>query len=109
MRYYIDELQKESHKIAVEHGFWESIRNYGEMIALMHSELSELLEAYRHGDLNSPSDHCPHELTCQEEEMADLMIRVMDLAEHENIDLGRCISVKSNFNKTRPRMHGKKC
>jgi NTP pyrophosphatase (non-canonical NTP hydrolase) len=105
----IRELQKRSHEIAVKHGFWASSRNYGEMIALMHSELSELLEAFRHDKLNSPSDHCPSLLTCQEEEMADLAIRLFDLAEHENIDLGRCITVKSDFNETRPYMHGKKC
>jgi NTP pyrophosphatase (non-canonical NTP hydrolase) len=104
----IRDLQKRSHLIAKSKGFWDSSRNYGEMIALMHSELSELLEAFRHDKLNAPSDHCPHELTCQEEEMADLAIRLFDLAEHEGIDLGRCIVVKSDFNETRPKMHGKK-
>lgn len=34
---------------AVAHGFWEAERNFGEMVALMHSELSEALEEHRSG------------------------------------------------------------
>ena len=31
------------HSIAVDHGFWDSNRSDGEIIALIHSELSEAL------------------------------------------------------------------
>lgn len=102
----IDFFQKEAHRIAVEHGFWETERNVGEQIALMHSELSEMLEAFRK-DPDAPSEHVP-EITCVAEEMADVVIGVMDTAEKYGIDLEQAIRLKTKFNDGRPYKNGKK-
>lgn len=40
----MNELAKEIHQNAVEHGWWEEERSFGEIVALCHSELSEALE-----------------------------------------------------------------
>lgn len=47
-------------------------------------------------------------LTNEEEEMADVVIRVADYCGYRGIDLGRAILSKMNYNATRPHMHGGK-
>ena len=95
------------HNWAIGKGFWEDgeKRNDGEMIALMHSELSEALEALRHG--NPPDDKTP-ELSGVEAELADTVIRIMDYAAARGLNIGRAITVKMAFNEGRPYKHGKK-
>ena len=101
----IDRLCVEIHDTAIEKGWWESPRNFGELVALCHSELSELLDAARHG--NPPSDHIP-QFSGEEEEAADVIIRLCDMAEQRGWKLGEAIVAKMRFNKTRPYKHGKK-
>lgn len=84
-------------------GFW-SCDNTGEKIALMHSELSEALEA----DRKSLSAEHIEGFTGVEEELADAVIRILDFAGHHNLRLGEAIAAKMQYNLTRPFMHGKK-
>lgn len=83
-------------------GFWES-DNTGEKIALMHSELSEALEADRK---NLEAEHIPG-FTGVEEELADVIIRILDFAGHHQLRLGEALSAKIAYNLTRPFKHGK--
>jgi NTP pyrophosphatase (non-canonical NTP hydrolase) len=100
----IKELCVESHNIAKSKGFWDSERNDAEMIALMHSELSEALEGLRHG--NPPSNKIP-DFSSVEEEFADLFIRVADTVEERGYRLEEAILAKMEYNKGREYKHGK--
>ncbi|MCK5611122.1 hypothetical protein KAR91_55125 [Candidatus Pacearchaeota archaeon] len=91
--------------IAVEKGWWKGDRNEGEIIALIHSELSEGLEALRHG--NPPSNHIP-EFSGIEEEFADVVIRIMDMQIAKGWRIGEAIAAKIAFNRNRPYKHGGK-
>lgn len=87
-----------------EKGWWdEPNRNTGELIALMHSELSEALEAARN---DAPDTHLPiySGLTV---ELADCIIRIMDMAGARKLQLGDAIEAKMAYNKSRPYKHGK--
>ena len=82
------ELQKEAHAIAKDHGWWDEERTFGDLIALVHSELSEALEAYRVCGIVD----CPHEHTEGAgitSELADVVIRVADMAEWLKVDLAQ--------------------
>lgn len=99
------EAAKRVHATAREKGWWEADRNEGELIALMHAELSEALEGLRAG--NPPSDHIP-EFSAVEEEFADVIIRIMDHAAARGYRVGEALEAKLVFNAGRPRKHGGK-
>lgn len=72
-------------------------RNVGEMIALCHSELSEGLEGYRKSKWD---DHLPHR-PMLEVELADCVIRCLDLAAGRKLDIGGAIAEKMTYNRHR--------
>jgi len=91
------------HAIAKAKGFYDHPREFGTSIALIHSELSEALEARRKAD-PATNDEVKREIG---EELADAVIRIFDLAESEGIEIGEELVAKSEVNKNRPLKHGK--
>lgn len=93
-------------------GEWKSL-NVGERIALMHSELSEAFEAHRKDLMD---DHLTHRKGL-EVELADAVIRILDFAGAENLDLAGAIIEKAEYNRhrldhkleNRAKEGGKKC
>lgn len=101
-----DRLQDWIHSTMVEKGFWEDNRSDGESIALMHSELSELLEGLRKGTAKKPDEHCP-DFTNEEIEVADEIVRCLDYAGRKGLRVGAALVAKMRYNETRARRHGK--
>lgn len=71
-------------------------RNKGEMICLMHSELSEAMEGERKGLMDDKLPHRP----MVEVELADTLIRIFDYAGAYNLDLEGAYVEKRAYNKT---------
>ncbi len=92
------------HANAVKKRFWDRDRNDGEALALIHSEVSEALEALREG--NPPSEKAPG-FSSVEEELGDVVIRIMDLAAGRGWDVAGALLAKVQHNAGRPPMHGK--
>jgi len=112
------DLQKDIHAVAVEKGWWpaegEPDRNVGELLALIHAEVSEAMEDYRKAPVPKgvPSfryiDGTKKKPAGFWTEIADVVIRCLDLAEAHGVDLGQVIEAKHEYNKTREFRHGGK-
>jgi len=116
MQYHLNELAEYVYNIAKDVGFHTRTElPIGDMVANIHSEVSELWEAYRKNELNYACDKVEkmvelglHPLTCASEEIADILIRTLDLAKAMDIDVDKAVQVKCEYNKTRPHRNGGK-
>jgi NTP pyrophosphatase (non-canonical NTP hydrolase) len=104
------------HEINKDKGFWDKERNVGELLMLVTSELGEAMEAHRKGrHTTSGSVGVPltnqefetHVKDTFEDEIADAVIRLLDMAAGLGIDLEWQIRAKVGYNLTREKLHGK--
>ena len=114
-----------------EKGFWDNERNVGELLMLVTSELGEAMEAHRKGhfakmdiyeatkekyfaNIDTSAKNVIATTTFQscikdsfEDEIADAVIRLLDLSAGLGIDLEKHINYKVQYNKGREKLHGK--
>lgn len=100
-----NELSGTVNQIANEKGWWKGERNEGETLMLIVTELAEACEWLRHG--NGQSNHIPTFLGV-EEELADVIIRIMDYSKAKGYRVAGAIIEKIKFNADREKMNGGK-
>ena len=86
-------------------GWYDHPVSFGEAIALLHSEVSEALEAWRRwgtGDATK-ADGKPEGVGS---EFADVFIRLLDYCARFDVDLEAEYERKMAYNRTRPYRHG---
>jgi NTP pyrophosphatase (non-canonical NTP hydrolase) len=140
----LNKLRDEIHEHVKQKGFYDGMKElidsqtelgrntdivkhafFAQQISLIHSELSEAVEADRvgkHADFTkfqaemSKSDGSDkafvsafqsHVKNTVEDELADVAIRVLDLCGYLNIDIAEHIKLKMDYNKQRGYKHGK--
>jgi NTP pyrophosphatase (non-canonical NTP hydrolase) len=129
----LNELRDKAFAYAERQGFHENQINFGERLMLVVSELSEALEADREGkrapkgltgeteygktittelsgiipESLSPGTYAGEIRGTVEEEIADAIIRLCDIAGIYGIDLDWHVKAKMAYNETRPYRHGR--
>lgn len=94
-----------AHQISTNHGFHTPELSTVECLALVHSEVSEIVEAVR---VHNPPDVKVPGFSEAETEAADVVIRILDLCRRNRWDLAGAIMVKMRYNNGREYRHGGK-
>lgn len=93
----LTELAAENHQNNINKGWYDNKPSIPELLCMIHSEVSEVTDAYR----NSRDKEIG-------EELADIILRTLDLAAYMKIDIHSAVLNKLAFNKTREYRHGGK-
>lgn len=99
-------LTQACHGLALASGWWSDIKtgedlrgkkNIGELLCLVHSEISEAMEGARK---NLQDDKLPHRKAV-DVELADAVIRIFDMAGGMSYDVAGAVAEKLKYNATR--------
>jgi NTP pyrophosphatase (non-canonical NTP hydrolase) len=107
----LDNLVHVAHENSRAHGFWdpgEGSATFVERIALVISECAEVIEEVRENrpvtEIRVREDGKPLGIPT---ELADILIRVLDIAGGYGIEIGDAVAMKMRYNAGRPHKHGK--
>lgn len=133
----LNQLRDEAYQNANKHGFHDVDKEFSktneglhalvaQRLALIHSELSEALEAdrkekraklhYFDNNYRDPMEKVDrfvnkfevHIKDTFEDELSDAIIRILDICGWMKIDIQRHVELKMQYNSWRDKMHGKK-
>lgn len=101
--YALDALAMETYQISEDHGFHDGEDDNNLLksfmrLALIHTEVAEATEELRHAEVDWDKFA---------DELADIIIRVVDLAEVHDLSIGDAVVQKMEKNRGRPYKHGK--
>ena len=122
----LTELSKQIHAGNVQRGFYDHPATFPDRCMLIVSEIAEAVEAHRENRLAEAgaARHIVlkmHEMDMAafpdyfrslvkdtvQDEIADAIIRLLDLSGYMGIDIDAHVHAKLAYNATRPRLHGK--
>lgn len=125
----LSDIAEKANATSRRKGFWSlTNKTVGDIVALIHTEVSEVMEEYRKGHRNNyvyAGDKSWLDPTEEEWdiiatlanngikpkgiplELADIILRVLDFAEEEGIDMDAAVAAKMLYNETRPYRHDK--
>lgn len=114
----LNDLAEEISEVALAKNFWD-IPDVGDngyiplKLALVHSEVSEAIEVYRKpyedAGASSFTGMTPEQEEDFSEELADVIIRVLDIIGYYGLeDFGEILLSKIEANRSRPTLHEKR-
>lgn len=130
---HLNELAKQVNVTAHRKGWYIHPRSFGDIIALFHSEITEVFEEWRAGGsitgVSAKTDSTEYLVAHANKddwkefermasqgykpegvpiELADVIIRILDFCAENGIDIGAAVSTKMVYNETRAFRHGGK-
>lgn len=121
LRIGLQDAQERVTEVNKANGWFEDDRSVGEDLLLIHTEVSEAVEAFRDWGLADATDHAGAALASVAadrtilpkpegfgSEMADILVRLLDTCERRGVDLSFEFERKLAHNATRGHKHGGK-